>query len=105
MRLKTPFIIAAFALAAFALPTLSTSAEASAKCGDRTKLIEKLEAKYKEVPVGLGLSQNNKAAFEVYASESGTWTVVMTMTNGLACVMAAGHSWQDLPKQLAGPVT
>ena len=105
MRLKSSYILAALALVAFALPSMVTSAEASAKCGDRTKLIEKLADKHKEVPVGQGLSQNNKAAFEIYASEKGTWTVVITMTNGLACVMAAGHSWEDLPKQLAGPVT
>ena len=78
---------------------------APAKCGDRSKLIEVLKDRYKEFPVALGISQKSTEAFEVYASESGTWTVLMTMSNGLACVMAAGHSWQDLPKQVAGPVT
>ena len=84
MKLNITLTLAAFLTSALISPVMTSSAEASAKCGDRTKLVQKLEDKYKEVPVGLGLSQNNKAAFEIYASEAGTWTVVMTMTNGLA---------------------
>ena len=88
------------------LPVQLTQSETSpAKCGDRAKLIKTLKDQYKEVPVALGLSQKSTEAFEIYASEEGTWTVIMTMSNGMSCVMAAGHSWQDLPKQVAGPVT
>jgi len=75
---------------------------ASAKCGERTKLIEILKKNYKEVPVALGISQKNTEAFEIFASEEGTWTVIMTMSTGQTCIMAAGHSWRDLPKQVAG---
>lgn len=74
---------------------------ATAKCGDRTKIIEILKKNYKEVPVALGISQKNTEAFEIFASEEGSWTVMMTRTNGQTCIMAAGHSWRDLPKQLA----
>ena len=91
---------------ALAVPVFSAPSEASpARCGDRAKLIKTLKDRYKEVPVALGLSQKSTEAFEIYASEEGTWTVIMTMSNGKSCVMAAGHSWQDLPKQVAGPVT
>ena len=99
-------VVAALLASVFVLPVLSTEAAASpAKCGERAKLIKALEDRYKEVPVALGISQKSTEAFEIYASESGTWTVIMTMSNGVACVMAAGHSWQDLPKKVAGPVT
>ena len=91
---------------ALVFPVLPIAAEAApAKCGDRAKLIQALKDRYKEVPVALGLSQKSTEAFEIYASEAGTWTVIMTMSNGVACVMAAGHSWQNLPKKVAGPVT
>ena len=100
------FVVAAFTTAAFVLPAFSSGAEAApARCGDRAKLVKILKDKYKEQPVSMGISQKSTEAFEIYASESGTWTVVMTMSNGMACVMAAGHSWQDLPKQVAGSVT
>lgn len=85
--------------------TLPADASTPAKCGDRDSLIKLLKERYKEVPVGLGISQKSTEAFEVFASESGTWTVVMTMSNGMTCVMAAGHSWQNIPFKVAGPVT
>ena len=91
--------------AVVSMATLNSANAAPAKCGDRAKLIEVLKDRYKEFPVALGISQKSTEAFEVYASEAGSWTVLMTMSNGVACVMAAGHSWQDLPKQVAGPVT
>ncbi len=77
----------------------------AAKCGERTKLVSMLKKRYKEVPAGLGISQKNTEAFEIFVSEKGTWTVTMTMSNGLTCVMAVGHSWQTLPKELAGSLT
>lgn len=80
----------------------SEAEAAAAKCGNRAKLVKILEKKYKEVPVAAGLSQKSTEAFEVFASEEGSWTVIMTRTNGMTCIMAAGHSWRDLPKQIAG---
>lgn len=92
--------------AAFILPVLPTNAEAGRTvCGDRAKLIEGLKTRYKEEPVALGISQKNTQALEIFASEAGTWTAIMTMPTGVACIMAAGHSWHDVPRQLAGSVT
>ena len=76
-----------------------------AACGDRDELIETLKKKYKEVPVALGISQKSTEAFEIFASEKGTWTVVMTTSTGLTCVMATGHSWREIPRVALGPVT
>jgi hypothetical protein len=77
-------------------------AQGPAKCAERDILVKGLKDKYKEIPVALGISQKNTRAFEIFASEEGTWTVMMTLTNGQSCIMAAGHSWQDMPKELAG---
>ncbi|MEM7067685.1 MAG: hypothetical protein AAF478_02280 [Pseudomonadota bacterium] len=92
------------AVFSFGISTSIASAEA-AKCGKRDKLVTMLKKRYKEVPVGLGISLKNTEAFEIFVSEKGTWTVTMTMSNGLTCVMAVGHSWQKLPEQLAGSIT
>jgi hypothetical protein len=40
--------------------------------------------------------------FEVLASPSGSFTIILTQPNGLSCVMAAGENWENLPKRLAG---
>lgn len=72
----------------------AVEASAAPKCGDRNELIRVLKDKYREEPRALGLSTRGTAMFEIYTSKSGTWTIVMTTTNGLACIMAAGHSWE-----------
>ena len=91
------------ALSALALTVWTGNAAAEpAKCGDRSTLVKMLETQYNEHPVAMGLSQKSTEAFEVFVSEKGTWTVVMTTSKGITCVMAVGHSWKQLPKQLAG---
>jgi hypothetical protein len=75
---------------------------APAKCGSREKIIKVLEKDYNEVPLAMGLSQKSTEAFEIFTSEEGTWTVMMTMANGMTCIMAAGHSWENLPKKILG---
>ncbi|MEM6461538.1 MAG: hypothetical protein AAF724_06455 [Pseudomonadota bacterium] len=83
---------------------LSTQSHAAAMtCGDRTALLKALSEKYKESPRALGLSTSGKAVFEVYTSKSGTWTIVMTTTKGVTCIMAAGHSWEEALEVAEGP--
>lgn len=74
-------------------------------CGDRDSLVESLVTKYKETQVAVGLSKRNTEAFEVFASDSGSWTLVMTTTAGKTCVMAAGHSWTKIVQQSTDPET
>lgn len=89
---------------AILISTLSSQAQYR-KCGKRASMIKVLIEKYKETPRALGLSSANKIAMEIYASEKGSWTVMMTLTNGTTCIMAAGHSWQEGPKVDKDPRT
>lgn len=108
MKSKSNFILTLFiaiiASVAILSTTLSSQAQAR-KCGKRASLIKVLIEKYKETPRALGLSSANKIAMEIYASKNGSWTVMMTMTNGTTCIMAAGHSWQEGPKIDTDPRT
>jgi len=92
------------AVAIFTL-LLPAQGNAANMCGKRGELVKVLKNKYKEVPVAMGISQKSTEAFEIYVSTNGSWTVMMTTTSGVTCVMAAGHSWKDIPKTLADPVT
>ncbi len=87
------------------MSSIAIAQAAPAKCGDRNKIIKVLRKDYKEAPLAMGLSQKSTEAFEIFTSEKGTWTVMMTMSNGQTCIMAAGHSWQNLPKEIAGAKT
>lgn len=67
---------------------------AQAVCGERGEVAGKLKEKYKEAPVSMGLS-NSGSVVEVFASKTGTFTIVMTHPNGIACLMAAGENWEE----------
>jgi len=67
-------------------------------------MVVKLKKKYGESERGMGLS-GTEVLIEVWSSEkTGTWTIVMTRPNGIACVMAAGDSWTSAPAE-KGPET
>ncbi len=79
----------------------SSAAQAQTMCGERRAVVASLENTYSETPVSMGLASNG-AVIEILASPSGSFTIILTRPNGLSCVMAAGESWEDLPKRLTG---
>jgi hypothetical protein len=72
-----------------------------AVCGDRTQIVDQLKAKYKEQRQAVGLIATSGAA-ELYVSEAGTWTMLVTLENGKSCIIAAGHSWDSSPTLAQG---
>jgi hypothetical protein len=90
------------ALAALtAIGTFPASAQSA--CGPREQLVKILADQYKEDPVGMGLSQPGQV-LEVFASSNGSWTMVMTMPDGKACMIAAGDNWEMVTKVKGNPV-
>lgn len=81
----------------FGLAIMAQATNAQPKaCGDRTKVIQSLSKKYGETRQGIGLGRNN-GVMEIYASdETGTWTILVTLPNGQACLIAAGESFENL---------
>ena len=65
-------------------------------CGERARVLTNLAETYSEAPVSMGLASNG-SVIEVLASPSGSFTIILTQPNGVACVMAAGESWENLP--------
>ncbi len=64
-------------------------------CGERAKFMAKLEETYAEHPIAMGLTDKG-AVIEVFASENGSWTFLLTLPDGLTCVVASGRSWESL---------
>ena len=75
--------------------------QAHAMCGDRKAVLDNLEGTYSEVPKDRGLAING-SVIEVLVSPSGSFTILYTMPNGLACVMTAGESWGPVKKKTPG---
>lgn len=90
-----------YVLAAAALGLLASAAQAQQVCTMRADLVKMLGDKYKEQPSGQGLV-GDRAMLEVYVSDKGTFTIVSSYPNGVACIIAAGNSWEAMerPKSL-----
>ncbi|MEE1612043.1 hypothetical protein [Microvirga sp. CF3016] len=78
-------------------------ASAQTSCGPREQLVKLLADQYKEDPVGMGLAQPGQV-LEVFASSNGSWTMVMTMPDGKACMIAAGDNWEMVTKIKGNPI-
>lgn len=82
------------ALATFA--SLGGTAGAQMVCGERKSVVAQLERKYGETRRSVGV-QDGRGLVEVYASDkTGTWTILVTNTEGKACLMAAGEGFESL---------
>ncbi|MEP2029779.1 MAG: hypothetical protein ABJI96_13845 [Paracoccaceae bacterium] len=80
-----------FGAAATAPPAFAQSQQ----CMSRSELIEVLKTQYKENLSGGGL-QNEQHLLEVWSSEqTGSFTVFITRTDGISCVMATGSNWNS----------
>jgi len=67
-----------------------------AQCADRALVIQRLQERYGESRQSIGLGQNN-AVVETFAStETGTWTIIVTLPSGMSCLVASGESWEQL---------
>ncbi len=72
----------------------------SAKCADREIIVSQLAEKYGETRQSIGLGDNN-SVIEVFASdETGTWTITITLTSGLTCLIASGEAFEHLAESL-----
>ncbi|MDJ0686441.1 MAG: hypothetical protein QNJ84_17280 [Alphaproteobacteria bacterium] len=89
---KIAMIAAAALGAAFLL--LIGAVHAQTVCDSHSAVIEKLENTYRETRAGVGLASNGAVA-QLYVSESGSWTMLLTNARGVACLIAAGQGWES----------
>ena len=86
------YIAAAAALGA-AFLMLADGASARGVCGPHDAIVEQLQVKYGEERTGVGLGGPD-ALVELYVSQGGTWTMIVTRASGLACLAASGEDWR-----------
>ena len=89
------------AIAAISLISNANTAEAAPQCGHHDKIIDVLGNKFKETRRVMGVV-NSKAVMEIFMSQQGTWTILITDTSGNSCITAFGEEWQDVPVAVAG---
>lgn len=93
--------LAALALGAVAIDAAPAEA-GRAICKERAEIIKILGNKFGETQQSFGL-QNDSRVLELYASPAtGTWTAILTLPSGKACVVASGQAWTVLPPTPVG---
>ena len=95
----------ALAILGFVGAMLSSTGPASAQqaCVTHEAATKHLEKQFDERAVGRGLANAGKAMFELFVSEAGSWTVVVSEPNGRSCIMASGESWQQQSLLIGDP--
>ncbi len=93
-RLCLSIAVAMFLLAATAFMAHPAAAQQAGV--PRAEVVKALGDRYAEESVGLGIAQNG-GVIELFTSKDGaTWTIVLTMPNGLSRVIATGESWMQI---------
>ncbi len=69
-------------------------------CAPRAMVLKHLTEKYGEARRGIGLVQQG-SVMEVFASdETRTWTIIVTLPNGMTCLVASGEAYETLAEAL-----
>lgn len=69
-------------------------------CAPRPDVLQRLAETYSETRRGIGMARQG-TVMEVFASdETGTWTITVTLPNGLTCLIAAGEAYEVLVEAL-----
>lgn len=86
-------------LAALAV-CLAVPAPAQTSCAPRENVVKRLAEGYGESRQAMGLGGNN-AVMEVFASEeTGSWTITVTLPNGMTCLLASGQSFENVQEKI-----
>lgn len=85
--------------AVVALLGLAMPAHAQVACGARDAVAAALEAQFGETVTATGVDRNGNL-LEIFSSEDGTWTVVLTIPGGPACLLSSGDGWWRVEEHL-----
>jgi hypothetical protein len=73
----------------------------AAQCAPRDQVVRLLADRYGETRQGMGATAGN-AVMEVYASAAtGTWTITVSDTRGITCLVASGEGYRALSEDMA----
>jgi hypothetical protein len=84
-----------------ALAVTAGAAQAQTQnCSDHADMVRHLAEGWGESRQSIALDAGNSVV-ELFASpETGTWTLTVTAAGGPTCMIASGHSWEQLAETL-----
>ncbi len=75
---------------------LTGAAQAQQFCLPHDDAVSRLKQFHGEEVQGLGLGNRGESVVEIFVSQSGTWTILVTRTNGVSCIAASGQDWTEM---------
>lgn len=96
--MKQVFLKATMGLGLMVLAADQLAAQ-QGNCAPRDVVLQRLAEGYGETRQAIGLGGNN-AVVEVFASEAGSWTITVTLPNGVTCLIASGQAYEQLAEAL-----
>jgi hypothetical protein len=88
--------IALAAFLAFCCAPATQTFATQVQCANHNQMVGLLSKKYSENPIAMG-TVNEDRFMQLFVSSGGSWTILVTKTDGQACIVAAGHNWEKLP--------
>ncbi|MEO3389073.1 hypothetical protein [Mesorhizobium sp. CAU 1741] len=76
------------------LPAESANMLSMSMCGDRDQVLTELAQQFREKPMAVGQVDGN-AVVEILVSETGSWTILATGTDGQSCIVSAGEGFES----------
>jgi hypothetical protein len=102
-KLQNTIVVGGLIALASILLTIESAAAQSKVCSKRDDIVARLESGYKEFSTAMGMSTNGELV-ELFVSEKGTWTLILSNPNGTSCLIAAGENWVPMqPLKSKGP--
>jgi len=98
MTVKHLFALSLGFGAVFFLSQQSHSQEQPQNCAPHADVLDHLANSFSESRRAIGLNSNN-TVMELFASESGSWTIIITLPSGMTCLAAAGEGFESISNE------
>jgi hypothetical protein len=80
-------------------PTTHVSQSGVPQCSPHAEMLSVLAKQFGEAPQSIGLVGGSRV-IEVLSSKEGTFTILITQPDGMACILAAGQNFEEVPDHL-----
>jgi hypothetical protein len=71
-------------------------------CERRAEVMRHLEGEYSEKPIAIGLASNGGIVEVLADGDGSSWTIIVTLPNGMSCLVAEGENWETIPQVALG---
>ena len=73
---------------------LPAQAQPNRNCAPRESVVERLANDYGETRQSVGLADGGMV--EIFASATGSWSILVTTPDMMTCLVASGQSWEQV---------